>query len=338
MSIGAIQRAGLDAIQTGPSAEALISIYDEYKSSFIGPIRSSKPAWHAPEKHFFQLIAELMVEDLIQSARAWRADIIVHTPYAAAAPIAAAKLGLPSVFLGIGLEQTPKLQFDTLYSQLEKVAQEYAINICERPSVWIDVAPASLSRRSDVGIPMRYISYNGSAFERPVLANRRKPRIAVTMGTVIPHIPNCDPFREILNIATEIDVEFVIAGGRSPKASAISAKNVQSYSWIPMDALLDVSDAVIHHGGSGTMLMACNAALPQLILPLGADQLHNADAIQQRHNGLVVEYGSSIQPETVMRLLQDELIRSSAIQVREEMRKMSPPAELVETIMRAVMA
>ena len=38
-------------------------------------------------------------------------------------------------------------------------------------------------------------------------------------------------------------------------------------------------DVVVHHGGSGTTLGALASGVPQVVLPQGADQFANADAL-----------------------------------------------------------
>jgi UDP:flavonoid glycosyltransferase YjiC (YdhE family) len=45
-------------------------------------------------------------------------------------------------------------------------------------------------------------------------------------------------------------------------------------------------DVVVHHGGSGTTLGALTVGAPQLLLPQGADQFANADAVTAAGAGL----------------------------------------------------
>ncbi|MEU5671188.1 nucleotide disphospho-sugar-binding domain-containing protein, partial [Micromonospora sp. NPDC047753] len=50
--------------------------------------------------------------------------------------------------------------------------------------------------------------------------------------------------------------------------------------------LLPLADVVVHHGGSGTTLGALAAGVPQLLLPQGADQFANAEALTAAGVGL----------------------------------------------------
>jgi UDP:flavonoid glycosyltransferase YjiC (YdhE family) len=50
-------------------------------------------------------------------------------------------------------------------------------------------------------------------------------------------------------------------------------------AWVPQAAVVPHADLVVHHGGSGTTLGALAAGVPQLVLPQGADQFANAEAL-----------------------------------------------------------
>lgn len=55
---------------------------------------------------------------------------------------------------------------------------------------------------------------------------------------------------------------------------------------MPQADLLPHVDVVVHHGGSGTTLGALTVGAPQLVLPQGADQFANADALVATGAGL----------------------------------------------------
>jgi UDP:flavonoid glycosyltransferase YjiC (YdhE family) len=49
------------------------------------------------------------------------------------------------------------------------------------------------------------------------------------------------------------------------------------FEYVPFNALLPRSVALVHHGGVGTTSQALRAAVPQLIRPMGFDQYDNSD-------------------------------------------------------------
>lgn len=103
-------------------------------------------------------------------------------------------------------------------------------------------------------------------------------------------------------------------------------------SWLPQAELLPHLDLIVHHGGSGTTLGALNAALPQLLLPRGADQFTNAEAISASGAG------ESLPPErfeaaavtaAARRLLTDPAPREVAARIASEISAMPAPEEVV---------
>jgi UDP:flavonoid glycosyltransferase YjiC (YdhE family) len=89
---------------------------------------------------------------------------------------------------------------------------------------------------------------------------------------------------EVLTTAIEglarLDALVIVAAGRVPVDQLGSMPaNVTVRQWVQQAALIPRTDVVVHHGGSGTTLGALAAGVPQLILPQGADQFANADAV-----------------------------------------------------------
>ena len=73
---------------------------------------------------------------------------------------------------------------------------------------------------------------------------------------------------------------MVVAAGRVPAAElGRLPANVTVRTWVDQADLLPHVDVVVHHGGSGTTLGALTVGVPQLVLPQGADQFANAEAL-----------------------------------------------------------
>jgi UDP:flavonoid glycosyltransferase YjiC (YdhE family) len=107
--------------------------------------------------------------------------------------------------------------------------------------------------------------------------------------------------------------------------------NVRLLDWVPLAALLAGSDAVIHHGGSGTTLTALNAGLPQYVLPQGADQFQNAGIIATSGAGAAVA-PTDLNADRLGELLADTPMRAAAQAISAEMAKQPTPADLVPDI------
>lgn len=65
-----------------------------------------------------------------------------------------------------------------------------------------------------------------------------------------------------------------------PAALGPLPSHVTAHRFVDQDAVLAASDAVISHGGSGTVLGALKQALPSVTMPMGADQQLNSDRLR----------------------------------------------------------
>jgi UDP:flavonoid glycosyltransferase YjiC (YdhE family) len=65
--------------------------------------------------------------------------------------------------------------------------------------------------------------------------------------------------------------------------------NVHVEPWVPQEDVFGEASLVISHGGSGTLFGALAAGLPQVVLPLFADQFANGRRVEGAGAGLCVE-------------------------------------------------
>ena len=72
--------------------------------------------------------------------------------------------------------------------------------------------------------------------------------------------------------------------------------NVRAERWIPQAEILGEAAAMVGHGGFGTMLGALLAGVPQVVVPLFADQPYNARRIAALGAGLAAD---AERPETI---------------------------------------
>jgi UDP:flavonoid glycosyltransferase YjiC (YdhE family) len=71
-----------------------------------------------------------------------------------------------------------------------------------------------------------------------------------------------------------------------------------------------------------------DAGVPQLVLPAGADQFINAEAVHKRGVGIAAEQGD-VDATLVSSLLTDEKFRSASAEVKAEMAAMPTPVDVV---------
>ena len=62
-------------------------------------------------------------------------------------------------------------------------------------------------------------------------------------------------------------------------------ENVKHFDFAPFKELLPRCQALVHHGGIGSLSQAMAAGIPQIIMPMGFDQIDNAHRVQRLHAG-----------------------------------------------------
>ncbi|MEU1285116.1 nucleotide disphospho-sugar-binding domain-containing protein [Kitasatospora sp. NPDC005856] len=280
-----------------------------------------------------------LVDRTVDLIRRWRADLVVFTTFLSGGQLAAEAAGTPCVMHGIGL---PYPTFSTVLSAMEDVCARHGVTGALTPPVaTVDLCPESLRPRgSSAGWPMRYVPYNGGAVLPDWLCvPPRRPRICVTWGSVLPAVGCTSMLRDVVEAVAAEEAEVVLTAGE-PELSGLGPlpPNVRAVDWVPLSALLPSCAAVVHHGGSGTTFTALAHGVPQLVLPQTADQPVNAQAVVERGTGMAFpdrDIDRGALADGVRRALTDPRIREACRQVREEIRAMPGPEQVVRRLSEA---
>ncbi|QQQ80016.1 glycosyltransferase family 1 protein [Saccharothrix sp. 6-C] len=241
---------------------------------------------------------EVYAEDLEPELARLRPDLVVHGWGVPGAAVAAHRAGIPGLWHGFG-----RLFPDGIGLELptKTVPGLPHLDICP-PSLQDEGFLANEDR-----IELRPVAYSEPA-ALPAWDGHRgsRPLVYLTLGTAF-------GTAELLTAAIEglaaLDARVVVATGRvRPEELGDLPADVTVHKWVSQADLLPHVDVVVHHGGSGTTLGALTVGAPQLILPQGADQFANADAVTASGAGV--------------RLLPDEV---SAEAVASAVRTLSRP-------------
>ncbi|EWC63734.1 Glycosyltransferase [Actinokineospora spheciospongiae] len=275
-------------------------------------------------------------DGLVDIATAWRPDLVVYSQLWPAGLLAAAKLGVPAVSHGVGFMRTRDLE-DRQFADMADIRERHGVAELPPVRLTVDVSPESMAE-SD-GFNVRYMPHNGGGeIPRWLLEEPERKRITVTLGTVLLKRVGLRPVRRLIDEAAEVDAEFVLALGKVDYAElGPLPANVRSGGWVPLTALLQTSDAVVHHAGSGTTFTALHAGIPQLMLPVFGDQFVNAETVAARGAAIsgTLEEITAAQLE---RLLSDDSLVKSARDIRLEMAAMPTPAHLAHKLSTVVHA
>ena len=110
--------------------------------------------------------------------------------------------------------------------------------------------------------------------------------------------------------------------GGDPADLGTLPPNVHAEQWVPQAQVMAHADAMVGHGGFGWTLAALGAGLPQVIMPLFADQPANARRVAEIGAGLALADGPralSALPAAVEQVLDDPRYRAAAQGIAAEM-------------------
>ncbi|MFJ2862686.1 glycosyltransferase [Kitasatospora sp. NPDC087314] len=276
----------------------------------------------------FSYAARPTVDGLLDVAADWGADLLVHAAFQAAAPLVAAKLKIPLVLQNYGIP-TGRDMVELLATNFADVYEKYGV-AGPAPSTALNVGPIG---GDPDGLRARYIPYNGGGLvPAEILRPTDRPRVLITLGTVVSVLDGVSAVARLVESAAEVDAEFLLAVGDADLAPlGTLPANVRPLPWVPLAELVLRTNAVIHHGGAGTTLTALQAGLPQLLLPQGADNYIVADALTAAGTALR-STSDTVDTATLNRLLTDPDLHAAARSVQAANTALPTPAALVPAL------
>lgn len=293
---------------------------------------------------FGSLLPRAFCSDLLPLLERIEPDLLVHVSGNFGAFLAAELAGIPSVWHGFGRISYGGMG-PALPERLAAVADEVGVTFSpgsalhgDRPT--LDICPPSLQdpaflRRAN-RIPLRPvpISERGELPASITGRERSRPLAYLTLGTVYGAVP---VLRQAIKGLATLDADVIVAAGPSVETGVLGENpdHVRVVAWVPQAELLPRVDLVVHHGGSGTMLGALANGVPQLVLPQGADQFGNAEAVETAGVGAALRPGE-VTPESVAakakHLLGDDVARAAAQVAAAEIAAMPSPEATVDVL------
>lgn len=334
IAINAAVRAGLAVVDVTAPGVDLAAIQRRHSDSFRQrfPPKAGDPV--PPRESIFPEWCDAMADGVVAETRAFEPHLLIYTPEAMSALVASSCLQVPAVFFGLGLAHTPSLM-QQRGAALDAACARHGVTALASPVAWIDLCPPSLKQTPADGLPMRYIQFNGGRTE-PIGAVSGRPRIAVTLGTIVPFVCGLSPLKSIVDAAPGVDATFELAYSYTGTHElGPLPDNVHASPWIALDALLERAVAAIHHGGFGTTLACLAQGLPQLVLPQGTDQYYNAESMARIGAALVPE-DLQVTRELLERLITDRSLRSAAERIASEIAAMPSPADVVPQLVTII--
>ncbi len=290
---------------------------------------------------FADLLAGELADAVLEIARDWRPDLIVHEDSEQGSWIAAEALGVPS----IGLEVTAwrGTRFRLSEEPANRLRARLGLPADPGLASWhrygyLETRPASLHNPEDpkpAGTrPIRPTAPDagGGKPDGWPMDGGGRPRVIVTMGTILPGRE--EAMTAILDGLEELDVDIVALMGHDLDPAALGPRRptTRVLRYVPIAALLRSASLLVFHGGSGTMLAGLAAGVPLVLLPVHADQPENAERCCAAGVGVALDADSrdlGAVRDAAATVLGDPAYGTAAVRVRHEIAGMPEPAALV---------
>lgn len=294
---------------------------------------------------FARRIARDRAEQMLALCADWKPDLVVCDEVDFGSVVAAERLGLPYATVLVtaagsfirpeviaeplhelraehGLPPDPELAMLSRYLVLSPVPASYRDPAFPAPATTHPFRPLVPAAATEPAPPWA----GGS------------PSIYFTLGTVF-NTESGDLFNRVLAGLAGLDANLIVTVGHriDPAEFGPQPAHVHIERYIPQAQVLPWCDAVVSHGGSGSVIGALAHGLPSVLIPMGADQPHNGDRCLALGVGRVLDPVAAT-PESVREaaaaVLTDPAYRRAARRVRDEIAAMPPPEYTVGLLER----
>ena len=280
----------------------------------------------------------------------WQPDVVLYDISDFAAGLAAEAAGVPAVSVEITLGEHMKRLGPVIAEALDEVRAEVGLEpdprlerIPHTPS--FTLIPEGLEDAAQAGgrPPLRFRVPEPRA-PRPLpnwWPNDHWPLVYLTFGSVAPAMdffPGL--YRGAIDALSALPVRVLVTVGRERDPADIGpvTPNVHVAGWVPQADVMPHAAAMVCHGGSGTVNAALAAGLPMAVVPLFADQPHNARRVAEIGAGIAVAPDQLMRlPDAVRSLLADGSYRAAAGRIADNAKRL-PPVEEATKILRALAA
>ncbi|MEU0336010.1 nucleotide disphospho-sugar-binding domain-containing protein [Streptomyces sp. NPDC006193] len=220
-------------------------------------------------------------DNVVEFARRWRPDLVVHDVMATEGALAALVVSVPSVLCAPGLFGTVETEKALDLSPGDPVEhfERYGVGPWGRDRIRyvIDPSPSGAvpPLAGALRLPVRYVPYNGPAASAPGSVPRREgPRVCILWGNSATRLfgPDLPALGYAVEAAASCAFDVVLtAGSEQIDALGPLPPRVHTLRGHPLHLLLDGSDLLIDHGSDNPVMNAAVAGVPRVGLALSDD-------------------------------------------------------------------
>ncbi len=237
--------------------------------------------------------------------REWRPDVVVRDEADFGSAIAAEVVEVPTaVVLVLAAGTLPLL--DLISPPLQAVRAEHGLppdpglGMLTRDLVLAPFPRSFRSPDSQIRVPETALWYRPGD-RVPARPPSSRAKVYVTLGTVFSSRSG-DLFERLLAGLAAVDADVLVTVGRDvdPEAFGRQPGHVRIARFIAQSRVLPETSLVVSHGGSGSLMGALAHGLPSVLLPLGADQPHNARRAEELGLARTLD-AATVTPDTLRR-------------------------------------
>jgi UDP:flavonoid glycosyltransferase YjiC (YdhE family) len=312
---------------------------------------SSLPADDAPQAAiqdmFVRSYAAAALRDMLLLTKTWRPDVVLRESTEFASSLAAERRGVPQVRIGFALSSAnedwilalaaPAL--DELREHLELPPDPNAARL--RAGLCLTQSPRLMDLPGGHELS-RVHRYRARREEAPAELpdwwdGSNDPLVYLSFGTVLPKDGYPGMYRAAIDALAGLPIRLLVTIGRGTDPAELGALPpwVHVEQWVPQAAVMPHAQAMVGHGGAGTTLAALAGGVPQVLLPVFADQPINAERVAEFGAGLALDMspeGLAQLGAAVRELLVDQRYRAAARRVADEIASLPPVDEAVELL------
>lgn len=278
---------------------------------------------------------------ILELGREWKPDVLVCDEVDFGGMVAAERLGIPHASVVV-LAAGSLLRKETVAAPLSELRDAHGLpsdpelTMLDRHLVLSPVPPSF--RHPDFPLPATAHSIRPVDAPPPVATRPNGRLVYFTLGTEF-NTESGDLFSRVLAGLGPLPLTTVATVGEhiDPAELGPQPPNVRLRQYVPQGEILPSCDLVVSHGGSGTVIGALAHGVPSLVIPMGADQPHNAARCAALGAGEVLA-PTSTTPEMVRRtasaMLSDPRYRNAAEAVRREIANLPGPESAVPLLER----
>ena len=276
---------------------------------------------------------------VLELCREWQPDVVVGEETHYAALLATERLGIPFATLVVLAAGTLGRR-ELIAEPLNLVRAEQGLPPDPETSLLsrqLVLAPLPPSFR-DPAHPLPEATAYVRPFEDAPAPYDGPELVYFTLGTVF-NLESGDLFSRVLAGLAEQPVEVVATVGAEidPAELGPLPPHIRVERFVPQAEILGRCSAVVSHGGSGSVLGALAHGLPQVLIPMGADQPLNAARCEQLGLARVLDPVAASPEdvrETVAAVLEEPGYRAAARRLQREFAGLPGPADAVELLER----